>query len=76
MTLTFASFLAGSLLTMLLPILLLIVMASLLIRAIRRVPGGDASGARRATPAEHSAPAAAPLGSLNPPSGDPPVEEV
>jgi hypothetical protein len=77
MTLTLASFLAGSLLTMLMPILLFVVLVSVLFFYVaRRVPGGDASAARRATQAEHAAPAAAPLESLSPPSGDPPVEEM
>ncbi len=48
-----ASFLAGSLLTMLLPILVLIALAIALTHVVKRVPGGDASQARRATSAEH-----------------------
>ncbi len=76
MTLTIASFLAGSLLTMLMPILLLIVLASLLIRAARRIPGTDSSRARRATQAEPTAPAGASVSSLSQPPGDPPVEEM
>lgn len=75
MTLIPASFLAGSLLTMLMPILLLILLAVLLTRAIRRVPGGDASEARRATAAEHAPPAGASPAGLNQPTGDPPVKE-
>ncbi len=71
-----ATFLAGSLLSMLLPILLLITLATLLIWYIRRIPGGDASQARRATAAEHAAPAAAPTTALNQPTGDPPLKEV
>ncbi len=76
MPLTLATFLAGSLLSMLMPVLLLITLASLLVRYIRHMPGGDASASRRATPAEHTAPASASPSTLNQPSGDPPVREL
>jgi hypothetical protein len=76
MTLTVATFLAGSLLSMLMPVLLLIALAYLIFRAVQRVPGGDASEARRATRAEHAAPAAVSHSELSQPTGDPPVREV
>lgn len=76
MPLTLATFLAGSLLSMLMPVLLLITLATLLVRYIRRMPGGDTSGARRATATEHAAPASASSSALNQPSGDPPVKEL
>lgn len=76
MPLTPASFLAGSLLSMLLPILLLITLAFLIYQAIQHLPGGDASQARRATEAEHAPPSAAAPSTLAQPTGDPPVREV
>ena len=76
MTLTIASFLAGSLLSMLMPILLLIALAFLLFKVVHRVPGGDASEARRASAAEHAAPPGAGTGALNQPTGDAPLKEV
>ena len=76
MPLTLATFLAGSLLSMLMPVLLLISLVCLIYWAVQRVPGGDSSQARRATQAEHAAPAATPASGLNQPSGDPPVREL
>lgn len=74
MTLTIATFLAGSLLSMLLPILLLTTLVFLIHRAVQRMPGGDT--ARRATKAEHASPAPGSGAGVNQPSGDPPVREV
>jgi hypothetical protein len=76
MTLTVASFLAGSLLSMLMPVLLLSTLVVLIHRAIRRIPGGDSSPTRPATQPEAAAPAGASEPALRPPSGDPPVREA
>lgn len=75
MTIAFASFLAGSLLSMLMPVLLLIALAAWHVRSVRHVAKGD-SQVRRATQAAHASPAPASGTNVNPPSGDPPLEEV
>jgi hypothetical protein len=49
-----ASFLAGALMTILMPTLVLIAVTTALIHMAKRVPGGDASQARRATRAERN----------------------
>ena len=62
-----ASFLAGSLLTLLLPTLLLIALVVWYIRFVRRVPGTDES-------AESGTPAAAPEPAASAPPGGSPGE--